>query len=41
MKIKKLGHKKVRSLDQKVIKRKLMKKAYSYMVWLRKQQKNV
>ena len=41
MKIKKSGHKKVRSLNQKAIKRKLMNKAYSYMVWLRKQQKNV
>ena len=41
MKITKSGHKKVRLLNEKVIKEKLMKKAYNYMAWLRKQQKNL
>ena len=39
MKITNSGHKKVRLLNEKMIKEKLMKKAYNYMVWLRKQQK--
>ena len=39
MKILNSGHKRVRLLNEKVIKEKLMKKAYNYMVWLRKQQK--
>ena len=32
------GHKKVGLLNEKMIKEKLMKEAYNYMVWLRKQQ---
>ena len=38
MKITISGHKKVRLLNEEMIKEKLMKKAYNYMVWLRKQQ---
>ena len=41
MKITKSGHKKVRLLNEKIIKEKLMKKAYNYMVWLKKEQKNL
>ena len=41
MKIAKSGHKKVRLLNEKIIKEKLMKKAYNYMVWLKKEQKNL
>ena len=39
MKITNLGHKKVRLLNEKMIKEKLMKKAFNYMVWLRKKLK--
>ena len=41
MKIAKSGHKKVRLLNEKIIKEKLMKKAYNYMVWLKKKKKNL
>ena len=41
MKIAKSGHKKVRLLNEKIIIEKLMKKAYNYMVWLKKEQKNL
>ena len=34
MKITNSGHKKMGLLNEKMIKEKLMKKAYSYMVWL-------
>ena len=34
MKITNSGHKKMELLNEKMIKEKLMKKAYSYMVWL-------
>ena len=39
MKITNLGHKKLRLLNEKMIKEKLMKKAFNYMVWLRKELK--
>ena len=39
MKITNLGHNKVRLFNEKMIKRKVMKKAYNYVVWLRKQEK--
>ena len=39
MKIINSGHERVRLPSEKMIKEKLMKKAYNYMVWLRKQQK--
>ena len=38
MKITNSGHKKMRLLNEKMIKEKLMKKVYNYMVCLRKQQ---
>ena len=41
MKTRKSGLKKIRFLNEKMIKERLMNKAYSYMVWLRKQQKNL
>ena len=41
MNIVKSGHKKVRLLNEKIIKEKLMKKAYNYLLWLKKQQKNL
>ena len=40
MKLTKSGHKKVR-FNEKVMKEKLMKKAYNYMVWWKKQHKNL
>ena len=40
MKITKSGRKKVGLLNEKIAKEKLTKKAYNYMTWLRKQQKN-
>ena len=39
MKIAISDHEKVRLVYEKMIKENLMKKAYNYMVWLRKQQK--
>ena len=39
MKITNSGRKKSGLLNEKMTKEKLMKKAYNYMVWLRKQQK--
>ena len=39
MKIAIPDHEKVRLVYEKMIKENLMKKAYNYMVWLRKQQK--
>ena len=39
--ITKSGHKKVRLVNEKIKKGKLMKKAYNFMAWLKKQQKNV
>ena len=36
MKITNSGHKKVRLLNENMIKEKLMKKAYNYMAWLTK-----
>ena len=39
MKIKNSSHKQVRLHDEKMIKEKLMKKAYNYTAWLRKQHK--
>ena len=33
------GHKKKRLVNKKMIKEKLIKKAYHHMIWLRKQQK--
>ena len=39
MKITKSGHKRVKLLIEKMIKEKLIKKSYNYIVWLRKQQK--
>ena len=39
MKITNSGHKKVRLLNEKMMKEILANKAYNYMVWLRKQQK--
>ena len=41
MNITKAGHKKVRLLNEEMIKEKSMKKHYNYLVWLRKQQKNL
>ena len=41
MKITKSGLKKMRLLNEKMIKGKLINKAYNHMVWLRKQQKNL
>ena len=41
MKATKSGHKKMRLLNQKTIKEKLMSKTYNYMIWLRKQQKKI
>ena len=37
----KSAHKNVRWLNEKMIKEKFIKKAYNYMVWMRKQQKNL
>ena len=39
MKVTNPGLKKVKLLNEKTMKEKLAKKAYNYMVWLRKQQK--
>ena len=41
MKITKTGHKKMRLLNEKNIKEKLMKKTFNDMVWLKKQQKKL
>ena len=41
MRITKSDHKNVRWFNEKMIKEKLMKKAFNYMAWLRKQQKNL
>ena len=40
MKVTKSGRKKVGLLNGKTANEKLTKKAYNYMIWLRKQQKN-
>ena len=37
----KSGHRKARLINQKMIQDKLMKNVYNYVVWLRKQQKNL
>ena len=39
MNITNLGHKKSEIVNEKMIKEKLMKKAFNYMVWLRKELK--
>ena len=41
MKITKSGHRKARLINQKIVQEKFMKNVYNYIVWLRKQQKNL
>ena len=41
MKITKSGHRKARLINQKIIQEKFTKNVYNYIVWLRKQQKNL
>ena len=41
MKITKSGHRKARLINQKIVQGKFMKNVYNYIVWLRKQQKNL
>ena len=41
MKITKSGHRKARLINQKIAQEKFMKNVYNYIVWLRKQQKNL
>ena len=41
LKITKSSHRKARLVNQKMIQEKLMNSVYNYMVWLRKQEKNL
>ena len=41
MKITKSGHRKARLINQKIVQEKFMKNVCNYIVWLRKQQKNL
>ena len=41
MKITKSGHRKARLINQKIVQEKFMKNVYNYIVWLRKQHKNL